>query len=385
MELATTLKEQTVQSRVRQVGINPNYWYAVSWAQDLKAGKVISVTIWQQAIALYRDTAGQLHALNDACPHRGVALHKGRVKANALACRYHGWEFDGSGTCIRIPYLPAGQKLPCARVQSYPVQERYGLIWVFPGNPVLAPSVPLPEIPEFQQSGWLAVPVTVRFKAHFSICNENTMDVFHGVLHEELQGWFDPVLLQLKETHNSVRAEYQVSYRGNLARFLRLSDHADQVTTTHITIQFGYPHYSSSLQGLSSLYLMRLPISRTESKSFSLFFLKIRLPQWVLAPLAPLLRAVLNRFVFMRFIAQDAEMVASEQQTHLSNPHHRFVEINPAIIALQRLMVRQYEQYIQHIHASDSPDTIQPGTTDLGTFESASVSRVTNCSDEFEE
>jgi hypothetical protein len=130
---------------------------------------------------------------------------------------------------------------------------------------------------------------------------------------------------------------------------------------------------------------MRLPISRTESKSFSLFFLKIRLPQWVLAPLAPLLRAVLNRFVFMRFIAQDAEMVASEQQTHLSNPHHRFVEINPAIIALQRLMVRQYEQYIQHIHASDSPDTIQPGTKDLGTFESASVSRVTNCSDEFEE
>ena len=38
------------------------------------------------------------------------------------------------------------------------------------------------------------VPITAHFKAHFSICNENTMDVFHGFLHQELQGWFDPIL-----------------------------------------------------------------------------------------------------------------------------------------------------------------------------------------------
>jgi hypothetical protein len=39
------------------------------------------------------------------------------------------------------------------------------------------------------------VPVNAHFQAHFSICNENTMDVFHGFLHQELQGVFDPVLI----------------------------------------------------------------------------------------------------------------------------------------------------------------------------------------------
>jgi phenylpropionate dioxygenase-like ring-hydroxylating dioxygenase large terminal subunit len=357
MELATDLKGQTAQSRVRQIGINPNYWYAVGWAKDLKPGQVMPVVIWQQAIAVYRGSSGHLHALEDACCHRGVALHKGKVKEDLLACRYHGWEFDGSGTCIRIPYLPADQKLPRARVHAYPVQERYGLIWVFPGDPALASQTTLPEIAEFDQAGWLVVPVTVRFNAHFSICNENTMDVFHGFLHEDLQGWFDPVLRHLEETESAVCAEYQVSYKGGLARFLRLSDNADRVTTSCITIQFRYPHYSSSLQGLSCLYLMRLPVSPTESRSFSLFFLRIRLPRWLLTPLTPLLQRILNRFIFMRFIHQDAEMVASEQQHYLSQPHHRFVEINPAIIALQRLMIRQYEQYIQHLYSSDAAET----------------------------
>ena len=52
MELATTLTSQTVQNAVREVGINPNYWYPVGWASELKNSQVIPVTVWQQAIAL---------------------------------------------------------------------------------------------------------------------------------------------------------------------------------------------------------------------------------------------------------------------------------------------------------------------------------------------
>jgi hypothetical protein len=35
------------------------------------------------------------------------------------------------------------------------------------------------------------VTVSVRFQANFTICNENTMDVFHGILYQGLQGWCD--------------------------------------------------------------------------------------------------------------------------------------------------------------------------------------------------
>ncbi len=348
MELATTLSGQRVQNAVREVGINPNHWYAVSWADQLQPGKILAIKIWQQAIAVYRDQTGEVHALEDACPHKGVALHKGQVQGCNLACAYHGWEFNHQGECVNIPYLPDSQKLPKAQAQSYPVQEQYNLIWIFPGDPTLAATCSIPEMPEFDQpDDWLMVPVTARFKAHFSICNENTMDVFHGFLHQKLQGWFDPVLTNLQETDASVCAEYQVSYKGRMAKFLGLSERADQVTTLPISVQYHYPHYSTSLQGMSSLYLMRLPIGPVESQSFAWFFFRVRLPSWVLRPLKPLLVRLLQRFVLYKFLAQDIEMIESEQQTYLANPQRRYVEINPAIIAIQRLIVRQYEQFMQ--------------------------------------
>lgn len=347
MELATTLKSQTVQNAVREVGINPNYWYPVGWASQLKAGDIMPVVIWQQAIAVYRDETGQIHALEDACPHKGIALHKGKVQGCHLTCAYHGWEFNGNGECVGIPYLPEGQKLPRAQARRYPVQEKYNLIWLFPGEPTLAASQELPNVPEFDHPDYLMIPLAAHMQSHFSICNENAMDVFHGFLHHNLQGWFNPVLKSLRETETSVCAEYDVSYKGRMAKFLGLSDKADQVTTRRISINYNYPHYATSLEGVSSVYLMRLPIGLRESRSFAFFFLKVRLPKWLLKRLEPIVQKVLRDFVFMRFLSQDIEMMESEQQTYLANPERRYVEINPAIIALERLIIRQYEQFMQ--------------------------------------
>lgn len=196
------------------------------------------------------------------------------------------------------------------------------------------------------------VPIPAHIKAHFSICNDNSMDVFHGFLHQNLQGWFDPMLISLKETEASVCAEYQVSYKGRMAQFLGLSERADQVTTLPVSTHYRYPHFYSSLEGISSLYLMRVPVGPTETRSFAYFFFKVRLPKSILKPIEPLLRRLLQRFL-LKFLAQDIEMIESEQQNYLANPHRRYVEINPAIFAIQRLIVRQYEQFVQK--SSQSP------------------------------
>jgi phenylpropionate dioxygenase-like ring-hydroxylating dioxygenase large terminal subunit len=347
MELVTTLKSQTVHNQVRKVGINPNHWYPIGWGKQLKPGDVTSVVVWQQSFAIYRDMAGQIHALEDFCPHRGVALHKGIVRGNNLICQYHGWEFDGSGQCVNIPYIPEGQKLPCARARSYPVREQHGLIWIFPGDPALANKSAPVDMPQFSEPGWLRVPVTSRVEAHFSICNENGMDIFHGFLHRNLQGWFDPLLLSLRETEEAVCAEYRVSYKHPLAKFLGLSERGDRVTTQTVSSQYCYPHCHTALSGISYLYLLRLPEGPTASRSFAIFFLRVRLPQWILKPLEPLLVKVLQHFVFYRFLSQDIEMMESEQQNYLANTQRRYVEINPVIIATQRLVIRQYEQFVQ--------------------------------------
>jgi hypothetical protein len=132
---------------------------------------------------------------------------------------------------------------------------------------------------------------------------------------------------------------------------------ADQVTRRTISVQYRYPHYYSSLEGVSNLYLMRLPIGLTESRSFALFFFKIPLPQWFRKLFDPLLSTILERFVFMQFLNQDIEMMESEQQTYLANPQRRYVEVNPAIIAIQRLIRRQFQLLETYEAGTDSEET----------------------------
>lgn len=239
-------------------------------------------------------------------------------------------------------------------MRSFPVQERYGLIWVFPGDRTLAETQPLIEIPEYDHPDWLLIPIGADFKAHFSICNENTMDVFHGHLHKNLQGWFNPILLKLRETENSVNAEYQLSYTGFVSQLLGLSKSADRVTTKVISVDYRYPHYINHLPGISSLYLMRLPVAPQESRSFSLLFLKLGLPQGLLRFLRPILQPLILNLLVLRFLRQDIEMIESEQENYLKNPQRRYVEVNPAIVAVQRLVVRQYEQFVSP-HPPKSP------------------------------
>ncbi|MEO0376437.1 MAG: aromatic ring-hydroxylating dioxygenase subunit alpha [Cyanobacteria bacterium P01_A01_bin.17] len=355
MELATTLQGQKVQNRVREVGINPDHWYPVAWADQLQPGTVQPVQIWQQAIALYRDQQGNLNALEDACPHKGIALHQGKVEGPHLACPYHGWQFNSEGECVHIPYFPPEQKLPCAKARSYPVQEQYGIVWIFPGNQDLADQTALPEVPEYGNPEFFMLRIPGHFQAHFSICNENTMDVFHGYLHQELQGWFDPVLLSLKQTENTVKADYQVSYAGIMTKFLGLSKENEGVTTRVVSVHYRYPHYHSTMEGVSSLHLMRAPVGPTETRSFSLMFLKLPIPSWLLRRASQLgLEKLILDKLFMKFLLQDVEMMESEQRTYSANPDRQYVEVNPAILALQRVIVGQYVKFMQQSRESDS-------------------------------
>ena len=74
----------------------------------------------------------------------------GRVENGCVECPYHGWTCDGGGNVTRIPSLPAGQKIPArARVDAYPVKEKYGWVWVFLGDLPEAERAPLPDFPEY--------------------------------------------------------------------------------------------------------------------------------------------------------------------------------------------------------------------------------------------
>jgi phenylpropionate dioxygenase-like ring-hydroxylating dioxygenase large terminal subunit len=103
---------------------------------------------------LFRDSSGRPHALLDRCCHRGVRLSLGKVVDGVLACRYHGWRYDGGGRCVHIPSLTTGRCIPKGvEVPSYPCVEQDGYVWVWIGEPGYALR-PLAKISEFAVYRW---------------------------------------------------------------------------------------------------------------------------------------------------------------------------------------------------------------------------------------
>lgn len=51
-------------------------------------------------IAVFR-VEGQIHAIDDACPHEGNPLVDGELLGRTLVCAYHAWRFDlETGACL---------------------------------------------------------------------------------------------------------------------------------------------------------------------------------------------------------------------------------------------------------------------------------------------
>jgi phenylpropionate dioxygenase-like ring-hydroxylating dioxygenase large terminal subunit len=167
-----------------------NFWYPVCLSADLTTEAPVRARILGLPFVAFRDAAGHARVLADTCVHRGGALNRGRIVAGRIACPYHGWQFDGSGRCVHIPSLGADGNIPArAKVDSYPVIERYGIVFAFLGDLPEAERPALFEIPEWDQDNWRASGLVVfELKAYFERSMENGLDPVHNEFVHELQG-----------------------------------------------------------------------------------------------------------------------------------------------------------------------------------------------------
>lgn len=132
-----------------------NLWYVAEQAERL-GDKPVRVRMLGRDFVLFRDNEGKPACLSDVCPHRGSSLARGRCDDDGtISCPFHGWKFDVSGHCRRIPSQadPGKDIPPGAKVDSYPVEERYGLIWVFLGDDPDG-ALPIPEVAEYDDPEW---------------------------------------------------------------------------------------------------------------------------------------------------------------------------------------------------------------------------------------
>jgi phenylpropionate dioxygenase-like ring-hydroxylating dioxygenase large terminal subunit len=120
-------------------------WYPVAWSHEVTDAPVAVELLGRHWVLARID--GELAAFVDRCPHRLLPLSGGELCGATLRCAYHGWEFDRSGTAVRIPSLGDGSPIPPrARLEGPAgLVERFGAIWLAPEEPV----APLPDLTEW--------------------------------------------------------------------------------------------------------------------------------------------------------------------------------------------------------------------------------------------
>ena len=161
-------------------------WHPVASVENLDATGLVGVRLLEVDIVVWR--AGEtLRAWRDRCVHRGTKLSMGRIRdGNRLQCPYHGWVYDRDGRCVEIPAMPGHPSPETARVDTYPVIEGHGLVWVCLGTPPVA----LPPFPEWDETDFrkiLCGPYRVKSSGPRII--ENFLDVAHfAYVHDEILG-----------------------------------------------------------------------------------------------------------------------------------------------------------------------------------------------------
>lgn len=149
-----------------------NQWVPIYQSRRLR-GKPVALRLDGDEYVLFRNRQGQVAALRNACPHRGMRLSRGKIEGEHLVCPYHGWRFGctGSGWSAGNPRLPVS-------AEHLETREHYQLIWVKrPGT-----RANLPELDDTEFSYYHNA--TYRVSASRELLVDNFTEVEHtGVAH----------------------------------------------------------------------------------------------------------------------------------------------------------------------------------------------------------
>ena len=153
-----------------------NAWYVGAWADELGA-KPVARRICNEPIVFYRDAQGRASALADFCCHRGAPLSCGTVIEAGLECGYHGMVYGRDGAVVVIPgqdHIPSK-----ARVRSYPVVVKDGMVWIWMGAAADADPNGIMDYPYNTDPAWPSKHAVYHVKGNSMLLVDNLMDLSH--------------------------------------------------------------------------------------------------------------------------------------------------------------------------------------------------------------
>lgn len=153
-----------------------NRWYVAALSQELE-NRPLGRVILGEPVVLYRVSDGSAVALEDRCVHRQAPLSLGEVVNDALQCGYHGFQYDRAGRCVRVP----GQTRipPGACVRAYPVREKQGLVYIWPGDPAQADNLEPYDWPWVDKPGWRGLYAKFQARCDYRLLIDNLLDLTH--------------------------------------------------------------------------------------------------------------------------------------------------------------------------------------------------------------
>lgn len=170
-----------------------SHWYPVVWAEDALPMKPTKVTLFDVDYVVAKLDDDSVICMEDRCPHKSAALSEGRITASGkFQCAYHGWSFNGDGSCVEIPQVASLEDRDDVMASfssrtsgtARPCQISQGMIWIYPGGgwEEASAALPPPRIPEYDMPGFRVGAAAIRdFPIDFSVLLENIMDPDHGI------------------------------------------------------------------------------------------------------------------------------------------------------------------------------------------------------------
>ncbi|MFB1631114.1 Rieske 2Fe-2S domain-containing protein [Pseudomonas sp. AP-1] len=152
-----------------------NAWY-VACTPDEITEKPLGRQICGEKMVFYRGQQDQVCAVEDFCPHRGAPLSLGYVENGNLVCGYHGLVMGCDGKTLEMP----GQRVRGFQCnKAYATVERYGFVWVWPGDQALADPATLCHLEWAESEEWAYGGGLFHIRCDYRLMIDNLMDLTH--------------------------------------------------------------------------------------------------------------------------------------------------------------------------------------------------------------
>lgn len=153
-----------------------NAWYVAAMSDEIGLEKPLGRTVCGERIAFYRPRQSEIAAVLDFCPHRGAPLSLGFVEDGLLVCGYHGLKMGEDGETRAMP-MQRVQGFAC--MQSYAAEDRYGFIWVWPGEQSKADRSLIPHLEWAVSDDWAYGGGLYHIQCDYRLMIDNLMDLTH--------------------------------------------------------------------------------------------------------------------------------------------------------------------------------------------------------------